>query len=323
MARYLRRTISVFLLATTMAFAFSGCSLLFGGIYALRTGRVGWLVVAGIYQGIKVIRYVAISAAESMAQGEVEEHFSPEQQYYIGRGVSASLVDTYKQADLKDPKIKRQIEYLNQMAGYISVTNPDGDALWAGVHVGILETDQVAAFATPGGFVWLTRGTLNLVKSEDELAAVICHELGHVAHGHAIKSYIKDGGGRVKPNPWIKNLGMVTPLPRASGQFFGGLAKRIAENKYGPDQEIEADQWGTYALTVSGYDPKAMVRMLKRVKAWQKKHPKRGDYLKHHPKVDDRIDRIKDLIDDAEELQVKIHDEERRKQAKRYKKVFR
>ena len=80
MARYLRRTISVFLLATTMAFAFSGCSLLFGGIYALRTGRVGWLVVAGIYQGIKVLRYVAISAAARLAQGEVEEHSSPEQQ---------------------------------------------------------------------------------------------------------------------------------------------------------------------------------------------------------------------------------------------------
>ena len=85
-------------------------------------------------------------------------------------------MDTYKQADLKDPKIKRQIEYLNQMAGYISVTNPDGDALWAGVHVGILETDQVAAFATPGGCVLSTRGTQTLGHTDDVPPASIFPE---------------------------------------------------------------------------------------------------------------------------------------------------
>jgi len=256
----------------------------------------------GVFSGISPGRYLATSIRESMEGGEAPETFSPEQQYYVGRGVSASLVNEYKVANYNDPKVKAQLKYLNQMAGFVSVSAPDGTGLWAGVHVGILESPKVGAYATPGGFIWITRGALDLVQTEDELAALVCHELGHVAKEHAIKAYVKDGGGKVKPNPFIKNLGMLSPMPRATGNYFGSLAESIANNKYGEDQEYEADQWATVSLQMAGYDSRSLVRLLNRVDAWEKKHPDRGAYLANHPPVDKRIKKVEDFMDDDEEL---------------------
>ncbi|MDH5642431.1 MAG: M48 family metallopeptidase, partial [Nitrospira sp.] len=234
--RTIRRVSAVFCLAGVTALVAGGCSVIAGVVHGARTGNWGYAIGAGINHGIRTIDYVASSAAESMANDEVPERFSPEQEYYIGRGVSASLVDSMGVPPAGDAT-DTQLRYLNEMAGYITVANPDGSALWRGVRVGIVESSEIGAYATPGGFVWISRGTLKLCTSEEELAAVLCHELGHVAHGHAIEAYRKDGGGKVKPNPWIKNLGKVAPLPRASGNFFGGLATRIAENRYTVDQE--------------------------------------------------------------------------------------
>ena len=59
----------------------------------------------------------------------------------------------------------------------------------------VLDTDGVNAFAAPGGFVHITRGALGLVKNEAELAAVLGHEIGHVAHKHAINAIKKANAG--------------------------------------------------------------------------------------------------------------------------------
>lgn len=283
----------------------------------------GYFYHVGVYSGVSPGRYLATSIRESMEQGEAPEEFSPEQQYYIGRGVSASLVNEFKPANLADPRIKAQLKYLNQMAGFINVSAPDGAGLWAGIHVGILESPKVGAYATPGGFIWVTRGALDLVQTEDELAALICHELGHVAKEHAIKAYVKDGGGKVKPNPFIKNLGMLTPFPRYTGQYFGSLAERIANNKYGKDQELEADRWAAASLQLAGYDSRALIRLLNRVDAWEKKNPDRGAYLANHPPVEDRIKEVESFMKKHNEVfQLKVSAEATSRRNARFKLVF-
>ena len=277
----------------------------------------------GILIGIDPINYVATSVSESLADGEAPEQFSPEQQYYVGRGVSAALISEYGMADVNHPAVRVQLRYLNQMAGYINVAAPDGAGLWKGIHVGILESKRIGAYATPGGFVWVTRGALDLVQTEDELAALICHELGHVAHEHAIQAYVKDGGGRVKPNPWLKNLDRVSPLARFSGNYFGSLAENIAKNKYGKDQEFQADKWAAVNLQLAGYDSLAMVRLLKRVDAYELKNPDRGAYLANHPPVEERIKELEELFDDDKELfQVKVNAEAGARRQARFSLVF-
>lgn len=277
----------------------------------------------GVLHGISPGNYLASSITESIANGDAPEEYSPEQQYYIGRGVSAALVNENKVADITDPKVQGQLRYLNQMAGYVYISAPDGAGLWAGLHVGILETPKVGAYATPGGFIWITRGSLDLIQSEDELAALLCHEMGHVAKEHAIKAYVKDGGGKVKPNPFIKNLGMLTPVPQYTGHLFGGMAERIANAKYGPDQELEADKWGAVTLQLAGYDSQAMIRMFKRVEGWEHAHPERGTYLANHPAVHDRVKEIDEFLGKNKELfQLQVSAEAKSRRDGRFKLVF-
>jgi beta-barrel assembly-enhancing protease len=154
------------------------------------------------------------------------------------------------------------------------------------------------AFATPGGYIWISKGALLMVQTEGELAALMCHELGHVAKEHAIQAYIEANGGEVKPNPWVKALG--GGLPGNFGNFVGGLADKIAQDGYGEDQEFEADQWGIVALQMAGYSHKDMFRLFDRVKSWQTKHPTEERYLKNHPEIDARIEKLKDFVEDSD-----------------------
>jgi beta-barrel assembly-enhancing protease len=277
----------------------------------------------GVLVGVKPGQYVATSISQSMEKGEAPEEFSPEQQYYVGRGVSAALVDEFGMEELDPPAVQAQLSYLNRMAGFLQVTAGDGTGLWAGVRVGILDSRTVAAFATPGGFIWVTRGALQLVRSEEELAALLCHELGHVAHEHAIKAYVKDGGGQVRANPWLANLDLLNPVRFHTGNYFGGLAKRIAENRYTVDQEYEADQWAAVALQQAGYSHRALIRLLERIEEWEINTPDAGAYLANHPPVSDRLKRLEDFFRrEADHFRPEVDAEAAQRQNERFRAVL-
>ncbi len=319
----LRRIISAVLLCGLVSVVLSGCSL-FASVLSNALGANKWISAAihiGVWHAGRVGHYVAKSAIESAQQGKVDpENYTPEQEYYIGRGTSAALVDRYGVSDPGNAQVQLKLKYTNRMAGYMWGSATSDTALWSGVTVGILKSPEVAAYNTPGGFIWITEGALNLVRSEDELAALVAHELGHAANNHAVKAYVKDGGGQVKPSPWISNLDGLTPVGTFSGNYFGSLAEDIANNEYGEDQEFEADEWAVWTLSASGYEPQAMGRLMKRIEAYEKTHPDMGAYLENHPPVSDRIKRINDIIDDNNVLGgIEVSADIRAKQAARFK----
>lgn len=276
-------------------------------------GYTNYFVGTGSLSGLSPISYFHDVARYSMEDGEPPEQFTPEQQYYVGRGVSASLVNGFRIANVEDAKTRAQLKYLNQMAGFIKVSNPDGASLWAGVKVGILDAPEVAAFATPGGYIWITRGALSMVQTEEELAALMCHELGHIAHEHAIRNYAERK--TIKPNPFVRAAAnRLSAVNRNFGNYIGEMAEDIAKNSYSKDQEYQADEWGMVTLQLAGYSHTAMYRLLERVEAWEKKNPQQGQYLQGHPPVKDRIERLKDYVDDHQDafkLEVKAENTKR------------
>ncbi|MDC1142431.1 M48 family metalloprotease [Planctomycetota bacterium] len=267
---------------------------------------------------LDVIRYVATSAAESVAEGEVPDNFSPEQSYYIGRGVSAAVIHEFGAANPNDPKVKLQLEYLNEMAGYLAVNGNFETALWSTVTVGLLDSDEVAAYSTPGGFIWITHGAIKLCENEDQLAAIIAHELGHAAMDHAIEAY----GNEVRPSPWIRNLKMLSPLGMNFGQLIGSLAKQIIDEGFNEDQEFDADKWGAMTLSNAGYSGRAMLDLLRRVERFEQAAKTPSKYLKNHPDIDERIEEIEDMLDDAATLDYEVSIKGRDARKVRFKAVF-
>jgi len=103
------------------------------------------------------------------------EQITPEQEYYIGRAVGANILAMYK-IDNSRPAMTA---YVNKIANAL-VINSERPEIFNGYHANILDSDEINAFATSGGHIFITRGLIDSAASEDELAAVIAHEVAHI-----------------------------------------------------------------------------------------------------------------------------------------------
>jgi predicted Zn-dependent protease len=274
-------------------------------------GYSSYFYGTGTLAGLSPGRFAGRVVSSLIAQGNAPEpgQLTPQQQYFIGRGVSGSLIAEFGAADLDDPRIQVQTEYLNSLGGFMYQAAPDGASLWAGIRIGILKSDTVAAYATPGGFIWISQGALNLCETEDELAALVAHELGHMAQEHSIAAYHKDTGGKVRLDVAFMDAAAAgaSDFSPSLGNYVAGQAKRVRDDPYTEDQEFQADQWAVVTLKLAGYKHDALYRLLDRFSKWQRANPEGSKYLGNHPPVDKRMKELKDFVhenEDAFKLQV-------------------
>lgn len=127
----------------------------------------------------------------------------------------------------------------------------------------VLDTPVINAFALPGGYIYITRGLMAYLNSEAELAAVLGHEIGHVTARHAV---------RQQSAAQAANLGYTL-----GSIFFPGLNNGISQNLfnilggallsgYGREHELESDRLGAEYLARTGYQPKAMIDVIRVLK---------------------------------------------------------
>ncbi len=128
----------------------------------------------------------------------------------------------------------------------------------------VLDSPDVNAFATPGGFVYINRGLILYLQSEAELAAVLAHEIAHITERHASRQDVMSKTSSVASLA----LGVLAAIGTGSGTV-GSLAQDAAATAgtamvrgYGREMELEADREGARFMHRSGYDPMAMVEVL-------------------------------------------------------------
>ena len=152
-----------------------------------------------------------------------------------------------------------------------------------------LDTKEVNAFAVPGGWVYVTRGLLELPGlSDSELAFIMGHEITHVENRHSM-------------NQLESQLGVSVALQILLGGKAGGLAPQLAQgvmaNRYSRKDEGDADQGGVTRMIKAKYDPVASISALKRLKTLQKgKGAGKTTLFDSHPDLDRRIARIKERL---------------------------
>lgn len=221
---------------------------------------------------------------------------TPEQEYYIGRAVGATVVSTYKVYD--EDRATAYINLLGQSLALAS-TKPE---TFGGYHFLILESDEINAFAAPGGLIFLSRGMLRLCKNEDEVAAVLAHEIGHVELQHALRA-IK--GSRLTSAlttlavEGAKSFGgeQLAQLTSAFEGSIGDITGTMMNSGYARKQESQADESAIRILKAMGYDPRALPRVLAEMQKQLK--PGRHDFAATHPPPQDRIKDLQKLIGSA------------------------
>ncbi len=227
---------------------------------------------------------------------KVLQQITPEQEYFIGRSVAATVLSAYKPLD--DAAANRYVNLIGQTLAQAS-QKPE---TFGGYHFLIMDSEDVNAFAAPGGLVLISRGMLRCCRNEDELAAVLAHEIGHVENQHGLRA-IKMGRF---------SSALMTSLAEA-GKSFGGeelaeatrafegsitdITTTLMNSGYSRKTECQADRSAVAILSRVGYNPEALISMLENMKA----HLKPGglDFAKTHPSPDVRIAAVRKVIGQA------------------------
>jgi predicted Zn-dependent protease len=217
-----------------------------------------------------------------------EEKMTPEDDYYVGRAVAALILKNYP-VFTGDPELTR---YLNKICLALAV-NSRQPVLFNGYHVEILDSNELSAFATPGGHIFLTRALAACAGSEDALAAVIAHEIAHIQLRHA--------AGIIENQRLVKDLSAAADraasiaareLSAAERAVLFGESVRetvdtLLKNGFTQTQEFDADMAAMELLAGAGYNPASLIEVLKVLDKSQKEHP--GGFNATHPSPAQRI----------------------------------
>jgi predicted Zn-dependent protease len=205
---------------------------------------------------------------------------SEEEEYYIGRAVAANILSQYPL--WKNSEVTR---YLN-LIGKTLVLKCARPEIFAGYHFSLLDSGEANAFSTPGGIIFLTRGIVDMAENEDELAAILAHEIQHIVSKDplkAIKSQRMKALGTFAAGEAIGSSSNMLSIFQDSVLDISGT---LLQKGYSRGQEKNADLGALDLLQATGYDPQALLAMLQRVKAVEKKKAKA---FSAHPSASKRI----------------------------------
>ncbi|MCL2373760.1 MAG: M48 family metalloprotease [Treponema sp.] len=209
-----------------------------------------------------------------------------EDEYFLGRAVAAEVLRAYG-AYAGNPALTA---YLNKIALAITINSPK-PSLFSGYQVAILDTDEIAAFATPGGHIFLSRGLIAIAPSEDALAAVIAHEIAHIQLRHVPAVLANQRA--------VQELSAVAERAASIAARHLSDQERIAlfqvslsaatdalfRDGFSRDQEFQADRAARVLLANAGYDPAALEEMLRLIG----RHQAGGGMIRTHPSPEARI----------------------------------
>jgi predicted Zn-dependent protease len=229
------------------------------------------------------------------AVGKTFEDISPEQEYYIGRSVAATLLGRYKPYD--DANLNHYVNVLGQTLSRYS-SKPE---TFGGYHFLVFDADEVNAFAAPGGLILVSKGLLKCCSNEDELAAVLAHEIGHVQNEDGLRAISKSrltSALTILASEGAKNLGgeQLAQVTEAFEGSVNDITQTLVVNGYSRRQERQADEAAVSILKAVGYDPDGLIGMLNQM-SMRLGHSRGGiGFAKTHPDPLDRVADVQRLI---------------------------
>ena len=249
-------------------------------IYKWSNKRQNWKTLL-IAIGMSTVGSASISAAEIVAvdvvdviEGATEfiqiSSISDEEEIEIGRQTNQQVLNQYQL--YSNPQVQQYVDSLGQEL----VSNSDSRDLPFVFQV--VDSDEVNAFATPGGFVYVTTGLLRTAENRAQLASVMSHEIAHINERHGVKGLKQAVAAR-----GIANVAGVETS--ALAQIAYQVAVDLPQSR---SHEYEADSSGLQILKQSGYPAEAFASFLAKLES----SGGTPEFLRTHPSSNSRIEAI-------------------------------
>jgi predicted Zn-dependent protease len=237
-------------------------------------------------KGVKAGSEKDVNSIGNRGVGKGVNLYSLQREIALGKQAAMEVEKTAKM--INDPVVT---EYVNRV-GQNLVRNSDAKVPFT---IKVIDSDEINAFALPGGFFYVNSGLILRADEEAELAGVMGHEIAHVAARHGTKTATKGEIMQLATIPLI----MVGPAGWAGYGLYEGLNLAIPMSylKFTRDAEKEADFLGLQYMYKAGYDPNAFVSFFEKIEAEERRHP--GSIPKifsTHPPTPDRVQKAQEEI---------------------------
>lgn len=190
-------------------------------------------------------------------------------------------------------------DYVRAIGNRLANVSPRTDVAYT-FHV--VEMPEPTAFALPGGYVYVSRGALLLFNSEDELAGVLGHEIGHVAARHGVRRMTLEAPFALAGTIVASTAGLISPRLGRALSAVPRLVGSALLHLYSQRQENDADEIGVRLAALAGWNPGGLLsalRQLERGQELQAGAPRRAGFFDSHPRTPDRIERMKQVVRDT------------------------
>lgn len=209
---------------------------------------------------------------------------SQQEEIQLGREITSNLLGAAPL--VKDPALQK---YVNQVGRWVASQSERADLLW---RFGVIESEDLNAFAAPGGFVLITKGLYRKLENEAQLAGVLGHEIAHVVQKHHLKLLQKSQLLNVGAGLLGDRLGKGN---QSIEQVIGGGAEILARG-LDKNAEFEADRMGVVLAARAGYAAYGLPEILQMLAQAGSNDARVELLFKTHPHPDDRMTRLGDAI---------------------------
>jgi predicted Zn-dependent protease len=211
------------------------------------------------------------------------------QEVEIGKGVASNLLGAVSLVN--NPAVQG---YVNSVGRWLANQTERPDLKW---HFGVLDSPNVNAFATPGGYIFITKGLLDKTNNEAELAGVLAHEISHVLKKHHLNAIQKGAKSGM-----LADMAKIATENNKHGELLSHVidgSMDIYARGLDKDDEYEADRMGVVIAARAGYDPYGLPAVLQTLEAMNPQDNNLTLMFKTHPSPTSRLTTLDKLMTPA------------------------
>lgn len=250
------------------------------------------LILGVIMAIIALISYYGKTQENPLTGEKQQVGMSPEEEVAMGLQSAPQMAQEYGGL-YPDNELQQQIKSVGNklVMTFVKTLTSNGVRNPYEFNFYVLRDGQtVNAFALPGGQIFITAGLLSRLKSEDQLAGVLGHEIGHVIHRHSAQQMAKSSFYQ----------GLAGAATAASGDYatsqIANYVAQIKMMKFGRDDELQSDEFGVRYMLLANYDPESMIEVMQILSEAGGGEMDRDEFMSSHPSPANRMEKIREHI---------------------------